>query len=124
MSKSKLKPPTPHSHTRRQVLEEPAHLLKQHEGHLLEVRQLFSAAVEDFFSHLVNQKRLQKAQAAESNAIDKLNESEPTCRSSRGVRARSGRKQEHARVVQLHADIVTSSPSSIPVLTVVWTGTS
>jgi hypothetical protein len=55
------------------VLEEfQPHLLKQHEGRLFVKYDNFSAAVEDFFSHLVNQKRLQKAQAAESNAIDKL----------------------------------------------------
>lgn len=110
MGDNEIKPETtnaalPHAD---KVLEEfQPHLLKQHEDRLFVKYDNFSAAVEDFFSHLVNQKRLQKAQAAESNAIDKL-ERVRTDLQDRVVALEQDQEelQEHARVVQLHADIV------------------
>ena len=94
-------------HADKSLEEFQPHLLKQHQGRLHVKYDSFAAAVEDFFAHLVSQKRLLKAQSAEVAARDRLEK----VRQDQEDRVTALQKEQEelkvqARAVQVHAEKV------------------
>jgi len=83
------------------------HLLKQHENRPRLEYNSFSMAVDEFFSLLDGQKRAARAEAIEQAALERLEKIKlDQSKRMEGLEQDMMRLQEHAQLIELHADDV------------------
>lgn len=83
------------------------HLLRQHTDRPTLVYDSFSQAVDEFYSLLEGQKRAMRAEAAEQNALLKLEKiRRDQEKRMEGLEIEMNKVKEHARLVEIHADDV------------------
>ena len=83
------------------------HLLKQHENRPRLEYASFSMAVDEFFSLLEGQKRAARAEAIEQSALERLEKIKlDQSKRMEGLEEDMMRLQEHAQLIELHADDV------------------